>query len=82
MGSLPRFALRSCVCVVSGARAEGKSDHRPEFAVADLILRIEDVTREVGERVRTRAFAGVSVALPKAEFVALIGPSGSGKSPS
>jgi lipoprotein-releasing system ATP-binding protein len=48
--------------------------------VADPILSVEDVTREFGERVRTRALAGVSFTLRKAEFVALIGPSGSGKS--
>lgn len=38
------------------------------------------MTREFGERVRTRAVAGVSFTLQKAELVALIGPSGSGKS--
>ena len=48
--------------------------------MADPILSVEDVTREFGERVRTRALAGVSVALRRADFVALIGPSGSGKS--
>lgn len=48
--------------------------------MADPILRIEDVTREFGARVRTRALAGVSFTLQRSEFVALIGPSGSGKS--
>lgn len=48
--------------------------------MADPTLSVEEVTREFGERVRTRALAGVSLTLRKAEFVALIGPSGSGKS--
>jgi len=48
--------------------------------VAEPILKVEEVTREYGERVRTRALAGVSFAVDKAELVALIGPSGSGKS--
>ena len=36
--------------------------------------------REFGERVRTRALAGVDLTMGKGELVALIGPSGSGKS--
>jgi len=48
--------------------------------MAEPILSVEDVTREFGERVRTRALNGVSFVVRKAEFVALIGPSGSGKS--
>jgi lipoprotein-releasing system ATP-binding protein len=48
--------------------------------VAELILSVQQVTREYGERVRTRALAGVDVVLDSGEFVALIGPSGSGKS--
>jgi lipoprotein-releasing system ATP-binding protein len=48
--------------------------------VADPILSVDQVTREFGERVRTRAVAGVSFTLQRAELVALIGPSGSGKS--
>jgi lipoprotein-releasing system ATP-binding protein len=38
------------------------------------------VVREYGERVRTRALAGVDLVLERGEFAALIGPSGSGKS--
>ena len=48
--------------------------------MAEPILSVEQVTREYGERVRTRALAGVDVILNPGEFVALIGPSGSGKS--
>ena len=36
--------------------------------------------REFGERVRTRALAGVDLTMGEGELVALIGPSGSGKS--
>ena len=48
--------------------------------MVEPILVVEGVTREYGERVRTRALAGVDLALAQGEFVALIGPSGSGKS--
>jgi lipoprotein-releasing system ATP-binding protein len=48
--------------------------------VADPLLSVENVTREFGDRVRTRALDQVSITLHKAELVALIGPSGSGKS--
>ena len=48
--------------------------------MADPILRVENVTREFGERVRTRAVAGVSLSLDKGELGALVGPSGGGKS--
>jgi lipoprotein-releasing system ATP-binding protein len=48
--------------------------------VAEPILIVEGVVREYGERVRTRALAGVDVSLAKGEFAALMGPSGSGKS--
>jgi lipoprotein-releasing system ATP-binding protein len=48
--------------------------------MADPLLSVENVTREFGEHVRTRALGGVSFTLQKAELVALIGPSGSGKS--
>jgi lipoprotein-releasing system ATP-binding protein len=48
--------------------------------VADPILSVVKVVREYGERVRTRALAGVDLVLEPGEFAALIGPSGSGKS--
>ena len=38
------------------------------------------LVKEYGERVKTRALAGVDMTLEGGEFVALIGPSGSGKS--
>ncbi len=46
----------------------------------DPILSVVQVVREYGERVRTRALAGVDLVLEPGEFAALIGPSGSGKS--
>jgi lipoprotein-releasing system ATP-binding protein len=48
--------------------------------VADPLLSVVQVVREYGERVRTRALAGVDLVLEQGEFAALIGPSGSGKS--
>ncbi|MEO5925219.1 MAG: ABC transporter ATP-binding protein [Bryobacteraceae bacterium] len=48
--------------------------------MADPILTVEQVVREYGERVRTRALAGVNLTLRLGELAALIGPSGSGKS--
>ncbi|MBS2012647.1 MAG: ABC transporter ATP-binding protein [Deltaproteobacteria bacterium] len=48
--------------------------------MADVILSVEHVVREFGDRVRTKALAGVDLVLGKGELVALIGPSGSGKS--
>jgi lipoprotein-releasing system ATP-binding protein len=48
--------------------------------VADPILSATQVVREYGERVRTRALAGVDLVLERGEFAALMGPSGSGKS--
>jgi len=41
---------------------------------------VEQVVRDYGERVRTRALAGVDLILAQGEFAALTGPSGSGKS--
>ncbi len=48
--------------------------------MAEALLVVEGVVKEYGERVRTRALAGVDLALDKGELAALIGPSGSGKS--
>jgi len=44
------------------------------------LLRVEDVVKDYGTRVLTRALHGVDLCVNRAEFVALIGPSGSGKS--
>ncbi|MEQ1732011.1 MAG: ABC transporter ATP-binding protein, partial [Vicinamibacterales bacterium] len=48
--------------------------------MADSLLSVEQVVREYGEHLRTRALAGVDLSLQQGEFAALIGPSGSGKS--
>jgi lipoprotein-releasing system ATP-binding protein len=48
--------------------------------VSEPLLSVERVVRDYGERVRTRALAGVDLVLQQGEFAALIGPSGSGKS--
>jgi lipoprotein-releasing system ATP-binding protein len=48
--------------------------------VAEPIVSVEAVVREYGERVRTRALAGVDLVLHPGELAALMGPSGSGKS--
>ena len=48
--------------------------------MADPILSVEEVVRDYGARVRTRALAGVDLTLRRGEFAALVGPSGSGKS--
>jgi lipoprotein-releasing system ATP-binding protein len=48
--------------------------------VADPILSVQQVIREYGEHVRTRALAGVDLILQAGELTALTGPSGSGKS--
>jgi len=48
--------------------------------VAESILSVEQVVRDYGEHVRTRALAGVDLVLERGELAALIGPSGSGKS--
>jgi len=46
----------------------------------DPLLRLEDVTKDYGERVVTRVLHGISFTLSSGGFTALIGPSGSGKS--
>jgi len=48
--------------------------------MSEPILQVQGVTKEYGERVRTRALSGVDLTIERGEFVALIGPSGSGKS--
>jgi lipoprotein-releasing system ATP-binding protein len=48
--------------------------------MAEPLLLVENVVKEYGERVRTRALAGVDLVIERGEFAALIGPSGSGKS--
>ena len=48
--------------------------------MADPILIVDGVVKEYGDRVRTKALAGVDLTLEKGELAALIGPSGSGKS--
>jgi len=48
--------------------------------MAEPLLVVSNVVKEYGERVRTRALAGVDLTVERGEFVALIGPSGSGKS--
>jgi lipoprotein-releasing system ATP-binding protein len=46
----------------------------------DRLLRVDEVTKQYGERVVTRVLHGISFALGAGEFTALVGPSGSGKS--
>ena len=48
--------------------------------MADVLLAVEGVVREYGDKARTRALAGVDLSLERGELVALVGPSGSGKS--
>jgi lipoprotein-releasing system ATP-binding protein len=48
--------------------------------MADPLLLVDGVVKEYGERVRTRALAGIDLSFERGEFTALMGPSGSGKS--
>jgi lipoprotein-releasing system ATP-binding protein len=48
--------------------------------MADVLLSLDDVTKDYGTRVVTRVLHGISFTLRQGEFTALIGPSGSGKS--
>lgn len=48
--------------------------------MAELLLRIEKVTKEYGKSVRTTALCDIDLETKRGEFIALIGPSGSGKS--
>src|SRR5690606_9912780 len=49
-------------------------------AMADSLLRLEDVRKAYGDHVLTQVLHGIDLTLEAAEFVALTGPSGSGKS--
>ncbi|HKU42455.1 MAG TPA: ABC transporter ATP-binding protein [Polyangiales bacterium] len=48
--------------------------------MAEAIVTVEGVSREYGERVKTRALERVDLELFRGQFVALVGQSGSGKS--
>jgi lipoprotein-releasing system ATP-binding protein len=50
------------------------------MAEREPILRVEGVVKDYGDKVKTRALAGVDMTMSPGELVALIGPSGSGKS--
>ena len=46
----------------------------------DPVLSVENVVKEYGDQVKTRALDGVSLTLDPGAFAALVGPSGCGKS--
>ena len=48
--------------------------------MSEPVLVVEQVVKEYGDTVKTRALAGVDLVLQPGELTALIGPSGSGKS--
>ena len=48
--------------------------------MAELVLELQGVVKDYGDRVVTRVLHGIDLRLEKGEFTALIGPSGSGKS--
>jgi lipoprotein-releasing system ATP-binding protein len=48
--------------------------------MAEPVVRLEGVTKDYGEEVRTRVLHGVDLVIHQGEFAALMGPSGSGKS--
>jgi len=46
----------------------------------ESLLKLDNVTKDYGARIRTTALCGINLVVERGEFVALIGPSGSGKS--
>jgi lipoprotein-releasing system ATP-binding protein len=56
------------------------SSTRSRRSMPDPVLELKGVTKDYGEKVKTRALRGVDLTLASGEFAALVGPSGSGKS--